>query len=64
MFWNTEQIAFTSAHERTLRALTVDEDGPGTILRDFQSLLAFIRGRDLRATKTYHSIGTGSPCPG
>ncbi|UCC63869.1 MAG: plasmid pRiA4b ORF-3 family protein, partial [Anaerolineae bacterium] len=56
MFWNTKQLAFTSAHARTLRGLAVDEDGPGTILRDFQSLLAFIRGRGLQVSKTYRLL--------
>ena len=56
MLWKPEKLKFTAAHKRTLRALRVDEDGPGTILRDFQTLLAYVRGRNLRATQSYHLL--------
>ena len=52
MFWETAKTAFTDAHRRTLRALVVDENGPGTVLRDFEALLGFVRGRDLPVSKT------------
>lgn len=41
----------TDEHERTLRALTIDEHGPGTILHDFEALLAYVRGRELPVSK-------------
>ncbi|MBN1583333.1 MAG: hypothetical protein JXA89_21670, partial [Anaerolineae bacterium] len=47
MRWNRKPFELTAEHEQTLRALTVDENGPGTIGRDFEALLAFARGRDL-----------------
>ena len=49
-------IEFTTEHKRTLCALTVDESGPGTILRDLEALLAFVRGLDLPVSKTYHLL--------
>ena len=51
MFWDTAKTEFTDAHKRTLRALVVDENGPGTVLRDFEALLGFVRGRDLPVSK-------------
>ena len=39
MLRKQEKPRFTAAHKRTLRALSVDEDGPGTILHDFQGAL-------------------------
>jgi pRiA4b ORF-3-like protein len=53
MLWNTPKLAFTKDHRRTLRALVVDENGPGTILRDFEALLGFVRGRDLTVSKAH-----------
>jgi hypothetical protein len=46
----------TDEHKRTLRALRVDEDGPGTILHNFESLLAFVRGRNLPVSKTHQLL--------
>ena len=34
---------FSPEHKQLLRSLTIDETGPGTILHDFDALLAFIR---------------------
>jgi hypothetical protein len=53
MFWSDRKIEWTAEHERTLRALTVGEHDPGTIVHDFKALLSFVRGRDLPVTKTY-----------
>jgi hypothetical protein len=52
--WSLSGLELTEEHERTLRALRtqrVDEDGPGTILHDFQALLGYVRGRDLPVSK-------------
>jgi hypothetical protein len=49
-------LELTDEHKRTLRALRVDENGPGTILHDFQSLLAFVRGRDLPVSKVHQLL--------
>lgn len=56
MFWSDQRLKLTAERKRTLRALAVDENGPGTIRRDFETLLAFVRERDLRASKTYHLL--------
>ncbi len=53
MFWSDRKLEWTGEHRRTLQALTVDEDGPGTVLRDFQMLLAFVAERELPVSKTY-----------
>ena len=51
--WDRQKLELTDEHERTLRALRVDESGPGTILHDFEALLAFVRGRNLPVSKTH-----------
>ena len=51
MFWSDEKLEWTGEHERTLRALAVDEDSPGTVLRDFQMLLSLVRKRELPVSK-------------
>jgi hypothetical protein len=43
MFWSDEKLEWTDEHNRTLHALTVSEDGPGTVLHDFQMLLSFVQ---------------------
>lgn len=49
--WNLVPFPLTEEDKRTLRALRVDENGPGTILHDFEALLSFVRGRDLPVSK-------------
>ena len=39
------QIKFTAAHRQILKATVIDEDRPGTILRDFAVFLAYFRER-------------------
>ena len=39
------QIEFRSKHRKILQATTIDEDQPGTILRDFAAFLAYFRER-------------------
>jgi hypothetical protein len=53
MLWREQRLKWTDEHRRTLRALEVSEDGPGTVLRDFQMLLSFVRERKLPVSKTY-----------
>lgn len=43
---------FSSEHKRFLQDLTIGEDGPGTILRDFEALLGYFREGDLPITGT------------
>lgn len=47
------ELKLTHEHEQLLRDTTIDEDGPGTILRDFESLLSYIGEKKLQLTKTY-----------
>ena len=49
-------LKLTVKHKRTLRALDFDEGSPGTVLRDFDTLLSFVRGRDFGLSKTYHLL--------
>jgi hypothetical protein len=53
MFWSDQKLEWTGVHERTLRALAVDEDGPGTVLHDFQMLLSYVRERELPVSKAH-----------
>ena len=54
--WDRQKLDLTDEHKRTLRALRVDENGPGTILHDFETLLAFVRGRTLPVSKTHQLL--------
>jgi len=56
MFWREQRLKWTDEHEQTLRALEVSEDAPGTVLRDFQILLSFVRERKLPVSKTYQLL--------
>ena len=56
MFWREQRLKWTEEHRRTLRALEVSEEGPGTMLRDFQMLLSFVRERELPVSKTYELL--------
>ena len=47
---SSQKLEVSSEHERLLRDLAIDETGPGTIVQDFAALLAYLKGRDLRAT--------------
>jgi hypothetical protein len=53
MFWREQRLKWTDEHKQTLQALEVSEDGPGTVLLDFQMLLSFVQERELPASKTY-----------
>jgi len=50
--WDRPKLTLTEQHKQTLRALSVDETGPGTILRDFAALLGFVCERDVPVSKT------------
>ena len=50
MYRMSSEPAFSLQHTRVLRGLTISEDGPGTILRDFAEVLAYLKGRELRLT--------------
>ncbi len=41
-----EEIQFSPEHERTLRGLTIDESGPGTVLHDFDAFLTFLKEQE------------------
>jgi hypothetical protein len=43
-------------HERILHEQAIDENSPGTILRDFEALLEFVRGRELGVSKTHYLL--------
>ena len=53
MYANLFDFHLTPAHEQLLHDTTIDEDAPGTILRDFESFLSYIGEKKLRLTKTY-----------
>lgn len=56
MLSSREVLEWTDEHERTLRSLEISEQGPGTILRDFEALLSFVRERELPVSKTYELL--------
>ena len=41
-----EPPQFTVAHQKTLRAQTIDESRPGAIVRDFETLLCAVGDND------------------
>jgi hypothetical protein len=45
-----EELELTPRHERLLRELTIDANGPGTILHDFDVFLTFIRECEMSVT--------------
>jgi hypothetical protein len=47
---SSKKLKFSPEHKRLLRSLTIDESGPGTILHDFDALLAFIGRQELTVT--------------
>ncbi|MCR4413116.1 MAG: hypothetical protein NUV77_11910, partial [Thermoguttaceae bacterium] len=49
-------MSASKKHEETLRRQAIDFDQPGTILRDFQTLLDFIGPEGVRATGKYHFL--------
>ena len=48
--WASRQISLSPEHKRTLQDQTITEDGPGTVLQDFQALLNFVKERELPVT--------------
>lgn len=52
MFGREQGLVWTDEHKQTLQALEVSEDGPGTVLHDFQMLLSFVQERALPVSKT------------
>jgi hypothetical protein len=45
-----KRLKLSSKHKRALQNLVIGESGPGTILRDFGTLLAYLRERELPVT--------------
>jgi hypothetical protein len=56
MLWSQQVLEWTDEHEQTLRSLEASERSPGTILRDFEALLSFVRERELPVSKTYELL--------
>ena len=50
-FFSLDSV-FSSRHKRFLQNLTIREDGPGSIFRDFEALLGYFREGDLPVTGT------------
>ena len=46
-------IVFSRQHEQLLRQTTVDENGPGTVLHDFEAFLAYVDEGELPLTGTH-----------
>jgi len=46
----SQRLEFSSEHRQVLQDLAIGESGPGTILRDFEMLLGYLRERDLPVT--------------
>ncbi len=53
LFWGEEAPKFHYEHKRLLKGLQIDANGPGTILRDFETFLAFFSQDTLPVTKTH-----------
>jgi len=48
--WVSQQLSLSPEHKRMLQDQTIRDDGPGTLLQDFQVLLSFIQERELPVT--------------
>jgi hypothetical protein len=48
-----KRLKLSSKHKRVLRKLVIGESGPGTILRDFEALLEYLREHELPVTGTH-----------
>jgi hypothetical protein len=46
----SQELELSPQHKQVLQDLVIGESGPGTILRDFEMLLGYIRERDLPVT--------------
>ncbi len=46
----SQRLEFSSKHKRILQNLVIGEGSPGTILRDFEMLLGYLREHDLPVT--------------
>jgi hypothetical protein len=51
----SQKLKFSSEHKQVLQDLVIEESSPGTILRDFEMLLGYLRERDLPVT-TMHQL--------
>ncbi len=49
-----EPPQLTAAHEKILRSQTIDKNGPGSIVRDFETLLRFVGENELAASGVLH----------
>ncbi|MEA3459853.1 MAG: hypothetical protein U9R11_04170 [Chloroflexota bacterium] len=54
--FSSEQLKLSPEQERMLRELTIEEDGPGTILRDFEALLGFLKERQVQVTSKLYLL--------
>ena len=50
---SSQSIGFSPEHKRVLQELTIQESSPGTILRDFEALLNYLKKGDLVITGTH-----------
>jgi len=51
MFGRAIEFKLTPQHEQLLGETTIDENGPGTILRDFETLLSYVGERKLQLSR-------------
>ena len=49
-------VMLSAKNQQTLREQTISDDGPGSILRDFDSLLDFVRTRQLRVSGVHQLL--------
>lgn len=49
-------IALSPEHQQILHAQRIDEDGPGAVLRDFESLMSFIETRSIKVSGEHHLL--------
>lgn len=55
----SKEFLVSDEAKRTLHDQTIDDDGPGTILRDFDTLLEFVGTEGLRTTGKYYFLPQG-----
>ena len=50
---SSEKFSFSTEHKQALKEITIEESGPGSILRDFNTLLEFLGERGVPVTTTH-----------
>jgi hypothetical protein len=54
-------ITLSPKHQQILREQAITEDEPGRVLRDFETLLAFVGQREVKVSGTHQLLSVNYP---